>query len=236
MDSRNSPNATRFDDFAISYDHALAMGLSATGEDRDFFARGRIEVLRKHLGRMQFQPHHAMEFGCGTGSNLPLLLEMTGAKSVLGLDVSEKSIEMARGSLNSSAMTFAHPDRYRPEARIDLAFCNGVFHHIDPAMRLSVVKYVLECLRPGGLFALWENNPWNPGTRLVMSRIPFDKDAITLTPSEGRRMLTAGGFRIVSSDYAFLFPRALRWLRPLETPLCRLPIGGQYQLLAIKPE
>jgi len=23
-----------------------------------------------------------------------------------------------------------------------------------------------EALRPGGLFALWENNAWNPGTRL----------------------------------------------------------------------
>ena len=41
-----------------------------------------------------------------------------------------------------------------------------------------------DALRPGGLFAFWENNPWNPGTRLVMSRIPFDRDAITLSALE----------------------------------------------------
>ena len=236
MSISNSSNATKFDDFAVSYDHALAMGLSATGEDREFFARGRIKLLRKRLDGLQFRPHRAMEFGCGTGSNLPLLLEIAGADSALGLDVSDKSLDVARTSLNSDAITFARPSEYRPDAQIDLAFCNGVFHHIDPAMRASVLQYVRDCLRPGGLFALWENNPWNPGTRYVMSRIPFDKDAITLTLAEGRRLLETAGFRIVSSDYAFIFPHALRWLRGLEGPLCRLPIGGQYQLLAMNPE
>ena len=235
MTGSDPHTATKFDEFAMSYDHALAMGLSATGEDRDFFARGRIQILRKNLDRLQFRPDRAMEFGCGTGSNLALLLEITGASSVLGLDVSEKSIEMARSSLTSPAISFARPSEYQPDARIDLAFCNGVFHHIDPAMRASAAGYVRDCLRPGGIFALWENNPWNPGTRYVMSRIPFDKDAITLTASEGRRLLEAAGFRIVSSEYSFIFPHALRWLRGLEAPLSRLPIGGQYQLLARKP-
>lgn len=218
----------------MSYDHALAMGLSATGEDRDFFARGRVEILRKNLDRLHFRPDRAMEFGCGTGSNLPLLLEIAGARSVLGLDVSEKSLEMARRSINSSAVSFARPSEYQPDARIDLAFCNGVFHHVDPAMRPSAAKYVSDCLRPGGIFALWENNPWNPGTRYVMSRIPFDKDAITLTASQGRRLLEEAGFRVLSIEYSFIFPHALRWLRSLEAPLSKLPIGGQYQLLAMK--
>ncbi len=132
------------------------------------------------------------------------------------------------------AVSFARPSEYQPDARIDLAFCNGVFHHVDPAMRPSAAKYVSDCLRPGGIFALWENNPWNPGTRYVMSRIPFDKDAITLTASQGRRLLEEAGFRVLSIEYSFIFPHALRWLRSLEAPLSKLPIGGQYQLLAMK--
>ena len=94
---------------------------------------------------------------------------------------------------------------------------------------------MIDSLRPGGLFALWENNPWNPGTRWVMSRIPFDRDAITIPPPEGRRMLTAAGFAIEETAYLFIFPRALKWFRPLERRLTRLPLGAQYLTLARKP-
>jgi SAM-dependent methyltransferase len=235
MTGRDFQRGDRFDEFAGSYDCALAKGLSSTGENREFFARGRIRFLQSCLGRLGFHPENVLEFGCGTGSNLPLLREITGAKSVLGIDVSEKSIEVAKRSVDPSVANFARPSEYRPAGQIDLAFCNGVFHHIDPALRASAVEYIRDCLRPGGMFALWENNPWNPGTRLVIRRIPFDRDAITLTASEGRNLLKAAGLRILRTDYLFIFPHALRWLRALEVPLSRLPLGGQYQILGQKP-
>ncbi len=81
---------------------------------------------------------------------------------------------------------------------------------------------------------MWENNPWNPGTRYVMSRIPFDRDAVTLTPREARALVRANGFDIVDTTFLFIFPRALRWLRALEPPLARLPFGAQYQVLCRK--
>src|SRR4029434_4043103 len=76
-----------------------------------------------------------------------------------------------------------------------LVYCNGVFHHIPPQAREAAVAYVARALRPGGLWAFWENNPWNPGTRYAMHRIPFDRDAIPLTPPEARRLLQAGRVR-----------------------------------------
>ena len=114
-------------------------------------------------------------------------------------------------------------------------FCNGVFHHISPPARAPVIDYILRSLRPGGYFALWENNPWNPGTRYVMSRIPFDRDAITLSAPEARGLLQVGGFDILRTDFLFIFPRILHWCRGIE-PLCsRLPFGAQYQVLCRKP-
>ena len=94
---------------------------------------------------------------------------------------------------------------------------------------------VFRRLRPGGLFALWENNPWNPGTRYVMSRIPFDRDAVPLAPPEARRLVRACGFEVLRTDFLFLFPRALRLMRPLEARLSRLPLGAQYQVLCRRP-
>jgi hypothetical protein len=81
------------------------------------------------------------------------------------------------------------------------------------------------------LFALWENNPWNPGTRFAMRRISFDKDAVTLSPPQARRLVQTAEFQILRTDFLFIFPRLLRWLRPLESLLSRLPFGGQYEIL-----
>jgi SAM-dependent methyltransferase len=116
-----------------------------------------------------------------------------------------------------------------------LVFCNGVFHHIPPGERPAAIDFIAKALRSKGLFAFWENNPWNPGTRYVMSRIPFDRDAITLSPPEARRLLRAGGFEILRTDFQFVFPRVLGWFRRFETALSPVPIGAQYQVLCRKP-
>jgi hypothetical protein len=100
---------------------------------------------------------------------------------------------------------------------------------------MSAVDYILRCLRPGGLFALWENNPWNPGTRYVMSRIPFDRDAVTITPPQATKLLRARGFQILGVNYLFFFPRFLKSLRFLEPYASRIPMGAQYQVLCRKP-
>jgi hypothetical protein len=68
-----------------------------------------------------------------------------------------------------------------------------------------------------------------------MSRIPFDRDAITLAPPETRHLLKEGGFEILRTDFLFIFPRMLKPLRALEPLVSRLPFGAQYQVLCRKP-
>ncbi len=233
--SQPTPNRPEFDDFASNYDEALAQGIAVSGEDKDYFAQGRVTWLAGCLRRLCLEPRSVLDFGCGTGSAAPYLLNLNPTVQLLGVEVSAKSLEVARRDHGSPrARFFLHAER-TPTADLDLAFCNGVFHHIPLAERASAVEYVFRSLRPGGLFALWENNPWNPGTRYVMSRIPFDRDAITLSPPQTQRLLRAGGFEIMQTDFLFYFPRPLSWLRRLEPALSRLPLGAQYQVLGRKP-
>jgi SAM-dependent methyltransferase len=124
---------------------------------------------------------------------------------------------------------------YEPAEEFDLAYTSGVFHHIPVEERARSVAYVLRALRPGGVFAFWENNPWNPGTRYTMSRNEFDADARMLSAPGARRLLAAGGFEILRSDSLFYFPRQLAFLRGLEPYLAPLPLGGQYLVLCRKP-
>jgi SAM-dependent methyltransferase len=226
---------TNFDDYAADYDAALARGVSVSGETKDFFAQGRVDWLARRLAQLAFTPRAVLDFGCGTGSAAPFLGALPGTASLLGVDVSEQSIAQAQKLHGSAKRRFALASDHRPDGSFDLAFCNGVFHHIPPSERVSAVDYVRRALRPGGLFAFWENNPWNPGARYVMSRIPFDRDAIMVAAPEARRLLSAAGFEIVCTDFQFLFPRALKALRGLEPAMARLPLGAQYQVLCRKP-
>ena len=122
-----------------------------------------------------------------------------------------------------------------PRQNFDLAFTNGVFHHIPPDQRTEAVRLVFESLKPGGVFAFWENNRWNPAVHWVMSRVPFDQDAQMLFPHQARRLLRQAGLKVLRTDHLFFFPARLAALRPLERWLRRVPLGGQYLVLAQKP-
>ncbi len=223
-----------FDAYAQDYDGALHQGLSATGENKHFFARGRMNWLAQCLEKLQFHPRTILDFGCGTGTAIPLFFEVLGAHSSIGVDPSAESIAVARRCHGSAKAQFYLDAEFRPDGGVDLAFCNGVFHHIAPKDRSAAVRFLFNALRPGGILSFWENNPLNPGTRYVMSRIPFDREAITLTARESRGLLEQGGFDILSASYLFIFPRMLKAFRPLERYLSRWPLGAQYQVLCRK--
>ncbi|MEZ4588418.1 MAG: methyltransferase domain-containing protein [Gemmatimonadales bacterium] len=223
-----------FDAYAERYDEDLARGLSLTGEDKDYYARGRVAWLARRLAALEVRPNRVLDFGCGTGTSLPLLHSVLGAALVVGMDPSEASLEQARRRWGGDSVRLIAPDALGDEAPFDLAFTNGVFHHIPPEERDRALRSIAAALAPGGWLALWENNPWNPGTRWIMRRVAFDRDAILLTVGECRRRLAAAGLRVARVDHCFIFPSALRLLRGLEAPLAGLPLGGQYLVLARK--
>jgi len=233
----NDPQALQpeFDAYAGDYEAALQKGLVLSGEGREFFAAARIQWLARRLRELDFSPRLALDFGCGTGASMPLLLGLPGVESVAGVEVSARSLEVARRRHPSQQMRFSLLSDLQPAASFDLAFCNGVFHHIPPEQRPASLRYICDSLRAGGLFVFCENNPWNLGTRLIMKRIPFDRDAILIPPPQAVRLLKTAGFRVIHTDFLFFFPRMLAWFRALEPMLRRIPLGAQYMILAGKP-
>jgi len=223
-----------FDEYAGRYDSALNMGLSLSGESREYFAQARVDWLAGRLREQGVAPQQVLDFGCGTGDTCPELLHRLNARLVVGVDSSLESVLAARKAHANPRLRFEETGTVPPSGQFQLAYCNGVFHHIEIEHRAEALSYLHRSLSEGGYFAFWENNPWNPGTRLVMRRIPFDRDAQLLSAREARTILARAGFEILGTDFLFVFPRVLSVLRPLEVRLTRVPAGAQYMVLCRK--
>lgn len=226
-----------FDLYARDYDSVLDRALSPTGETREYFARLRVLWLARRLEELRFRATRLLDYGCGTGGSAPYFFEIIKPEQLIGLDVSPESLAVARERGRDLPVLYelVRPGR-RATGSMDLAFCNGVFHHIAPGPgRAEALGTVFEELRVGGLFAFWENNPLNPAVVAIMRRTPFDRDARTITPGQARRMLRQAGFEILGTDFLFFFPRFLAFLRRVERRLCKIPLGGQYLVLCRRP-
>jgi SAM-dependent methyltransferase len=224
-----------FDEFVECYEEACQQGLSYTGESRDYFARARVRACAEAIRNQRKEVRSILDYGCGIGHCAPILLEHFPGACVVGLDNSAPTIVEAQRRYEDRRCRFVTSLAAAQSNSFDAAYCNGVFHHIPVPERLDQARMVLNALRPGGWFMLWENNPLNPGTRYVMSRIPFDRDAITLTAANSRSLLLKAGFQIQRTSYHFFFPRMLRCFRGLESRLSWVPLGGQYCVWATKP-
>lgn len=220
-----------------AYDADLNRGLSLSGEDRDFFAAGRLAQLNLRLdARGAKLPTCILDFGCGTGETAVRMAKRWPSTLVVGVDTSESLLAVARMQVDvPSRCKFYTPASVPTDLRFDLVYCNGVFHHIPPANRFASLEWIKSRMLPAAWFALWENNSWNPGARWVMRRIPFDRDAVLLSPRQALRMLKGCGFIEMECDFAFIFPKFLQRLRPLERWLRKWPIGAQYQILCRTP-
>ena len=235
MNAARDPSPEPLFDRADEYDAMLHQGLRLSGEDKTFFQRGRLADLRRQLPP-GFEPSRVLDFGCGLGDTTTLLAAAFPSARLVGVDTAAPAIAHARATRGSERIAFATVDELAPEGNFDLAYTNGVFHHIEPRQRPAAARRILQCLKPGGLFALFENNPLNPGTRLVMSRIEFDRDAEPFRAGSARRLLRQAGFQLPSSPrYLFVYPRPLAWLRFSEPWLTRLPLGGQYWVMGRRP-
>jgi SAM-dependent methyltransferase len=226
---------SQFDQYSSNYDHVLNEGLRVTGEDKDYFATSRVGWTARRLAEFGTATTAVLDFGCGTGASVPLLARELRAATVTGVDDSRPSLHEARRAFTTSGVRFVHVSEMADVGPFDVAYVNGVFHHVAPSERPETLAGIASTLKPGGVVALWENNPYNPGARWVMRRLPFDRDAVMLRPSETRRLVQSAGLLVLSTDYCFFFPRLLAALRPLEPGLRSLPLGGQYVVFGRRP-
>ena len=219
-------------DLTDQYESMLNQGIRLSGEGMLFFLEGRLRLLRKRAPEMG-RVCRVLDFGCGLGHAAAHLREMFPSAEIIGADASDSALAAARRTNGGSGIRFISIEELESESgKYDVCYVNGVFHHIPVAERCAALGLIHRVLRPDGTLALFENNPWNIGARMVMARIPFDRDAHMLSPLDTAELLRQTGFAVLHTDSLFFFPSFLKSLRFTEPFLGWTRLGAQYLVLA----
>ncbi|MEM6896264.1 MAG: methyltransferase domain-containing protein [Pseudomonadota bacterium] len=227
-----------FDKFAEEYDAMHRANIRVSGEGPEYFARYKIEdmvkVWRAHHGARDVET--ILDFGGGIGASAPYLSELFPQAQITLADVSNKSLELAASRKIERVHTLLFDGATLPleDNSQDAAIAACVFHHIPEDQHIALMAEIHRVMKPGGLFFIFEHNPWNPLTRRAVDTCPFDENAVLIKGPELRRRIKAGGFERVDLAWRIFIPGAARALRPLEAYLEWLPLGAQYRTTAIK--
>ena len=221
-----------YPDYVAQVNHSIAFA----GVDQSFFTRGKARRMLDLLRRRGEDPAkiRLLDIGCGIGLIHPHIAPAFG--EVVGVDVARDALDAARGA-NPCVNYQCYDGRTLPTAdgAFDAVMTICVMHHVPPTQWSAFVTDARRVLRPGGLFMIFEHNPWNPFTRLAVARCPFDFDAALLSPSRLTRLLRDGGFGEVGREFMFFTPFALPRIASLEERLRWCPAGAQYVAVGRKP-
>jgi len=224
-----------FDQFADEYMAMHAKNVKLSGEQPEYFARYKIDAVRRIWSRKtRPEPRTVLDFGAGIGNSLPHLHAHFPTAAITALDVSDRSLQVARHRFGDIAtyQLYEGDGPVAPDGSIDLVFTSCVFHHIEAAEHVGIMRRLRACLAPGGALVVFEHNPINPVTQHIVATCPFDENAVLLPAGVMRRRLREAGFAKVEVRYAGFFPAPLAGLRGLEPHMARLPIGAQYYTFA----
>jgi SAM-dependent methyltransferase len=225
-----------FDRFSGSYEELLKDPIRDRfmGSGPQFFHLRKRDLIREHFSALGIDTRglRYLDVGCGKGELLSLLRD--DFHQVAGCDPSPAMLSSSpdletRVQEDSGKIPFG-------DAAFDFVTAVCVYHHVPLSSRLTLSREAYRVLRPEGTFAIIEHNPYNPVTRLIVSRTPVDADAVLLRPCEAREWMRLGGFISHAPRYFLYFPEPIyrRAGHRLERLLRSVPLGGQYAVFGIK--
>ena len=227
---------TDYDLYRDRYRAELDRAVSFSGATHEVFSRAKahelLRLARRHLG----DPAgiDALDVGCGIGLTDRHLAGRF--RSLTGTDVSPGVLETA--AAENPGVNYQLGERGRlpfHDHTFDLVFAVCVVQVVPPPERPQFVAELARVTRPNGLAVVFEHNPYNPLTQLVVRRCEFGKDARMLAHGEASRLLRENGLEPIDSGFLLLLPSRRERALALERALRRLPIGAQYYVAARPP-
>lgn len=224
-----------FDDYVETYRTEIDDSIGFIGQDVDFFIEIKAELLLK-LARRNFGSLDKIKvLDIGSGVGLVDRFLKAEIKQLYGVDVEEGVVQKAK--VNNPEVNYQMYDGEKlpfEDNTFDLCFAINVMHHVPPGMWENFSKEMYRVLKPGGIAAVFEHNPWNPLTRLAVARCEFDRDAVLLNHPKIKSLFKGAGLKVFDDSFIVFFPFGAKLFRSVETALGWLPIGAQHYVTGRK--
>ena len=237
-----------FDRVARDYEKIHNRSLPPGVHSADFISHRAACVTRWISDGYAGKEFCYLDFGCGNGRMLKSMLESERLKPLMeqgrlrlfGFDTSAESINEAKSLMGDDRVCLVSDLKQLPgDVRFDFVISCHVFHHIPPAKRAETVVTLARWMKPASRLVIWEHNPFNPITRLLVQMCPFDDDARLLTLNSTKALFGKNAFRFIQYAYVNVFPPGwlrLKALSTIEKRLMHSPVGAQYWGMFAKHE
>ena len=213
------------------------------GRSLDQFIYVKAKWLWSYLTQDQVrissdEKYRLLDYGCGTGEMLTWLNTFGFPGQLYGADVSPAMLDEAEKRWDAfqkpifSLIGETKTDFADNSFHCIVATC--VFHHIEPQKRDKVLQEIKRILVPGGNIIIFEHNPFNPITRLIVKRAAIDKNAVLLYPKEVIDRYYRSSFTNCKLEYLMFFPPNINAFQRFSRYLSWFPLGAQYVAVGIK--
>lgn len=225
-----------FNHVAKDYRAKVNSAISFSGLTTDFFAYSKLFFLNHFIKKSltkNTKTLKILDIGCGIGE-MDILLKKTQSH-LTGIDISAESLKIAR--LRNPEVNYNLYDGHKlpfADASMDVAFTINVMHHVPPQEWPNFVSEAMRVVRPGGLFIVFEHNPYNPLTLKAVENCEFDQDAVLLKKKDLIKLIRPHRPTKLRSHYILFFPFSPICFRHLELKIGFIPLGAQYGVCVIK--
>ena len=221
---------SEFDGYRANYQDGIDRAIAFAGKSQDYYTKFKadllIDLFRRQFGSI---PLDVLDVGCGNGAIHPHLLSSGLALKLTGVEVAARFVDLARAA-NPDVRYDVYDGKRLPygAARFDAVIAICVMHHIPPPEWIDFVRELQRVVRPGGMIAAIEHNPFNPLTVHVVRTCEFDRNAVMVKPGRLKELLRTANLEDVGVRF-FQFTSADGLLfRRVDRLLGWLPLGAQY--------
>lgn len=240
--------SSEFDAYASEYSAGMEHPLkSLLGSSAKAYLQPKVNWLVKYLSCLKTDEvcdlkmaSKLLEVGCGTGSFLECLHDSCFPGELYGADISQLMLEKAKSNCGnahfSATFTLMEVDSLPyPDCFFEIVVACSLLHHVPPCDRESLFSEFNRVLVPNGVLVVFEHNPWNLLTQIVVRTTSIDKNASLLSASNVRMLAKNTGFVVDREEYLMFFPPRWSYLSSFEKVLARVPLGAQYAVAARRP-
>jgi SAM-dependent methyltransferase len=224
-----------FNDYKDRYQKELQSAISFIGQDVDFFTEVKanylLDVAKRHFGDLK--KLRILDVGCGIGLTDSFLTSSFG--SLEGVDIAEGVVEKARQA-NPSGHYQVYDGKSLPfpDDNFDLVFAICVMEYLTPDKWEVFLNEMHRVTRKDGVVAIFQHNPLNPLTRLVLNRCEYDSPHQQVSHSQMKKLFKRMGLSLVDDRFILFFPWRGKIFRNLEYRLGWFPLGAQYYIAGEK--